>query len=78
MRRPPVSTLPIGTISLNDSWLSRAAGGGFMKDARYLPHPKARTAGSNSLHLPVEGKDDLACPLKPEAGKPVSSILIYR
>ena len=31
----------------------------FMNDPDYLPHLKARTAGSDSHHFLVEGRDDL-------------------
>lgn len=41
-------------------WPSREAAQAFMQDARYLPHLKARTAGSESFHFLIEGKDDLA------------------
>ena len=41
-------------------WPSKEAAEGFMKDAEYAPHLKARTAGSNSFHFLIEGKDDLA------------------
>jgi uncharacterized protein (DUF1330 family) len=40
-------------------WPSEAAAKGFMNDPRYLPHLKARTAGSISHHFLIEGKDDL-------------------
>lgn len=41
-------------------WPSRDAALGFMQDADYAPHLKARTEGSTSFHFLVEGKDDLA------------------
>ena len=41
-------------------WPSREAALAFMDDPGYLPHLKARTAGSNSHHFLIEGKDDLA------------------
>jgi uncharacterized protein (DUF1330 family) len=41
-------------------WPTREAAAGFMKDARNAPHLQARTAGSNSVHFLIEGKDDLA------------------
>jgi len=41
-------------------WPSREAAIGFMNDPEYVPHLKARTAGSQSVHFLVEGKDDLA------------------
>jgi hypothetical protein len=31
-----------------------------MKDADYAPHLAARTAGSDSFHFLIEGKDELA------------------
>lgn len=41
-------------------WPSRQAALDFMADAEYAPHLAARTAGSNSFHFLIEGKDDLA------------------
>ena len=41
-------------------WPSKEAAQGFMNDPDYLPHLKARTAGSKSNHFLIEGKDDLA------------------
>lgn len=41
-------------------WPSRQAALDFMNDAEYAPHLAARTAGSNSYHFLIEGKDDLA------------------
>ena len=41
-------------------WPSKEAAIGFMNDAEYAPHLKARTAGSRSFHFLVEGRDDLA------------------
>ena len=41
-------------------WPSRDAAIGFMGDERYAPHLKARTNGSDSMHVLIEGKDDLA------------------
>lgn len=41
-------------------WPSRQAALDFMNDAEYAPHLAARTAGSNSFHFLIEGKDDLA------------------
>lgn len=41
-------------------WPSRDAALAFMEDPQYVPHLKARTAGSNSVHFLVEAKDDLA------------------
>lgn len=41
-------------------WPSRQAAVDFMNDAEYAPHLAARTAGSNSFHYLIEGKDDLA------------------
>lgn len=41
-------------------WPSKEAALNFMKDERYVPHLKARTAGSDSRHFLIEAKDDLA------------------
>ncbi|MEM8588208.1 MAG: DUF1330 domain-containing protein [Pseudomonadota bacterium] len=41
-------------------WPSKDAAKAFMSDPDYVPHLKARTAGSNSHHFLIEGKDDLA------------------
>jgi len=41
-------------------WPSQEAAKKFMNDPEYVPHLKARTAGSNSHHFLIEGKDDLA------------------
>lgn len=41
-------------------WPSREAAQAFITDPEYVPHLKARTAGSISHHFLVEGKDDLA------------------
>lgn len=41
-------------------WPSREAATAFMADPDYAPHLKARTAGSDSHHFLIEGKDDLA------------------
>lgn len=41
-------------------WPSREAAMNFMNDPEYQPHLAARTAGSESFHYVVEGKDDLA------------------
>ena len=41
-------------------WPSKEAAKAFMSDPAYLPHLKARTAGSISHHFLIEGKDDLA------------------
>ena len=41
-------------------WPSKEAAKAFMSDPAYVPHLKARTAGSNSHHFLIEGKDDLA------------------
>ncbi len=41
-------------------WPSKEAAEAFMSDPEYLPHLKARIAGSNSHHFLIEGKDDLA------------------
>ena len=39
---------------------SREAAVAFMTDPDYATHLEARTAGSNSQHVLIEGKDDLA------------------
>ena len=41
-------------------WPSKEAAVNFMNDPAYVPHLKARTAGSISHHFLIEGKDDLA------------------
>lgn len=41
-------------------WPSKEAALGFMNDPEYVPHLKARTAGSVSNHYLIEAKDDLA------------------
>jgi uncharacterized protein (DUF1330 family) len=41
-------------------WPSKEAAVAFMNDPTYQPHLKARTAGSNSHHFLIEGKDELA------------------
>lgn len=41
-------------------WPSKAAAVAFMNDPAYRPHLEARTAGSNSNHFLIEGKDELA------------------
>lgn len=41
-------------------WPSKEAAMAFMNDPAYVPHLKARTAGSNSDHFLIEAKDDLA------------------
>ncbi|WP_299571097.1 DUF1330 domain-containing protein [uncultured Shewanella sp.] len=41
-------------------WPSRQAALDFMKDPEYVPHLKARTAGSISEHFLIEAKDELA------------------
>ena len=41
-------------------WPSKEAAVAFMNDPQYVPHLKARTAGSVSHHFLIEGKDDLA------------------
>lgn len=41
-------------------WPSKDAALAFMSDPDYVPHLKARTAGSNSFHYLIEAKDDLA------------------
>lgn len=41
-------------------WPSKTAAQDFMQDPNYLPHLRARTAGSISHHFLIEAKDDLA------------------
>jgi len=41
-------------------WPSKEAAVGFMNDPAYAPHCKARSAGSESHHFLIEGKDDLS------------------
>lgn len=41
-------------------WPSKEAALAFMNDPEYVPHLKARTDGSDSVHFLIEGKDDLA------------------
>lgn len=41
-------------------WPSRQAALDFMNDPDYVPHLKARTAGSESYHFLIEAKDELA------------------
>ena len=41
-------------------WPSKEAATAFMNDPAYLPHLKARTAGSVSHHFLIEAQDDLA------------------
>ncbi|MEM6340722.1 MAG: DUF1330 domain-containing protein [Pseudomonadota bacterium] len=40
-------------------WPSKEAAMNFMNDPDYKPHLDARTAGSESYHFVIEGKDDL-------------------
>ncbi|MEM9029760.1 MAG: DUF1330 domain-containing protein [Pseudomonadota bacterium] len=40
-------------------WPSREAAIAFMNDPDYVPHLKARTDGSVSHHVLIEGQDDL-------------------
>ncbi|GMG83163.1 DUF1330 domain-containing protein [Paralimibaculum aggregatum] len=41
-------------------WPTRAAAIAFMNDPDYAPQLAARTAGSESVHFLIEGRDDLA------------------
>lgn len=41
-------------------WPSKDAAMNFMNDPEYKPHLEARTAGSESYHFVIEGKDDLS------------------
>lgn len=47
-------------LSIIIEWSSKEAAQAFMSDPAYVPHLKARTAGSNSHHFLIEGKDDLS------------------
>ncbi len=40
-------------------WPSKDAAEAFMNDPAYAPHLEARTAGSNSHHFLIEGRDEL-------------------
>tara|TARA_R110002167_G_scaffold352008_1_gene564812 strand:+ start:18722 stop:19024 length:303 start_codon:yes stop_codon:yes gene_type:complete len=48
------------TLRIILEWPSKDAAIAFMNDPEYVPHLKARTAGSISDHFLIEGKDDLA------------------
>ena len=48
-----------GGLRVIIEWPSREAANAFMSDPAYKPHLDARTAGSNSNHYLIEGKDDL-------------------
>ncbi|MEM7508581.1 MAG: DUF1330 domain-containing protein [Pseudomonadota bacterium] len=41
-------------------WPSKEAALAFMSDPDYAPHLSARSAGSDSHHVLIEGQDDLA------------------
>ena len=41
-------------------WPNKEAAENFMADPEYRPHLNARTAGSDSFHFVIQGKDDLA------------------
>ena len=41
-------------------WPSKEAALAFMNDPGYVPHLKARTAGSQSFHYLIDATDDLA------------------
>lgn len=41
-------------------WPSKEAAEAFMNDPEYVPHLKARTAGSISRHFLIQGKDEFA------------------
>ena len=41
-------------------WPSKEAANNFMNDPEYVPHLKARTAGSVSNHFLIEGIDEFA------------------
>ena len=53
-------TGPEAALRIILEWPSREAAVAFMNDPGYAPHLDARTAGSNSVHFLIEGKDDLA------------------
>ncbi|WP_439141604.1 DUF1330 domain-containing protein [Pseudooctadecabacter sp.] len=47
-------------LRISLEWPSKEAAMSFMNDPEYKPHLDARTAGSESYHFVIEGKDDLA------------------
>ena len=49
-----------GALRVIIKWPSKEAALAWMNDPDYQPYLKARTDGSNSTHLVIEGKDDLA------------------
>lgn len=49
-----------GALRVIIEWPSKEAAVAFMNDPAYVPHLKARSAGSISHHFLIEGKDDLA------------------
>lgn len=49
-----------GALRIVIEWPSKDAAKEFMSDPGYVPHLKARTAGSNSHHFLIEGDDVLA------------------
>ncbi len=51
---------PEAALRIILEWPSRDAAVAFMSDPDYVPHLKARTEGSDSVHFLIEGKDDLA------------------
>ncbi len=51
---------PEAALRIILEWPTRDAAVAFMSDPDYVPHLKARTEGSDSVHFLIEGKDDLA------------------
>ena len=50
---------PDPAMRLIIEWPSKEVALAFMSDPAYAPHLKARTAGAESHHVLIEGKDDL-------------------
>ena len=50
---------PVG-LRVIIEWPSKEAASNFMSDPDYVPLLATRTAGSNSHHVLIEGKDDMA------------------
>lgn len=48
------------TLCVIIEWPTKEAAISFMNDPEYVPHLKARTLGSTSHHVLIEGMDDLA------------------
>ncbi len=51
---------PEAALRIILEWPTRDAAVAFMSDPDYVPHLKARTEGSDSVHFLIEGKDYLA------------------